>query len=197
MLRPVANRRPGSADPASQLCAAAQSADDFSSFHERILPISLAIRKPAVAQTVVAISASKFGSLRSMAKRAKAAPSKKPPSELKLAICGRLRAIQAEVDKTQEEMAALVGVTRQSWSHYIGPTSAAMPAEEAMILLCQRLRAEHGITMDWIYRGVTDCMPTKTTIRLMARLQGLDPDMEQARAQEKEEALTKAVAEVP
>ena len=103
------------------------------------------------------------------------ADSKKPPSKLKIAICRRLRALQAEMDRTQEEMAQLLGITRQSWSHYIGATSAAMPAEEAMIALCERA-TEYGITLDWIYRGVTDCMPTKAAIRLTARLHGLDPN---------------------
>lgn len=108
---------------------------------------------------------------------------KKPPSDLKIAICRRLRALQAELDLTQEEMAALAGVSRQSWSHYVGETSAAMPAEEAMIALCEGV-PQYGLTLDWIYRGVTDCMPTRAAIRLTARLHGLDPDQAGAKVLE-------------
>jgi transcriptional regulator with XRE-family HTH domain len=98
-----------------------------------------------------------------------------PPSDLKIAVAKRLRAVQAELGHNQEQMAALVGSSRSAWSNWIGLTAAEMPAEEAMIALCHAT-APWGLTLDWIYRGVTDHINTRAAIRLTARTLGMDPE---------------------
>lgn len=72
------------------------------------------------------------------------------------------------------EFAALLGVGRTRYLYWEndGP-SGNYPAEETMAHLCDLLP---GLTMDYIYRGVLDAVPTKLGIRLTAREQGLDPD---------------------
>ncbi|WP_203070682.1 hypothetical protein [Falsiroseomonas ponticola] len=76
------------------------------------------------------------------------------------------------------EFAALLGVGRTRYLNWEneGP-SGNYPAEEAMAYLCDLLP---GLTMDYIYRGVLDAVPTRLGIRLTAREQGLDPDAARA-----------------
>jgi transcriptional regulator with XRE-family HTH domain len=99
----------------------------------------------------------------------------KPPSDLKIEVAARLRAVQAELNQTQEGMAELVGTSRSAWSNWVNANMADMPAEEAMIALCRATR-NWNLTLDWIYRGVTDQVNTRAAIRLTARALKLDPD---------------------
>lgn len=96
---------------------------------------------------------------------------KKPPSELQTAVSKRLRAVQAELGMTDQAMADYVGgVGRTRWGNWINENN--LPAEDAMILLCDLEK----LTMDWIYRGIINGLPTSRAIRLEARMQGMDPD---------------------
>jgi transcriptional regulator with XRE-family HTH domain len=96
---------------------------------------------------------------------------KKTATPLGLAVSLRLRAVQAELGKSDAEMAELVGASsRTVWSNWVNDGN--MPEEEAMLRLCD----EEGLTMDWIYRGVVDGVKLARVIRLTARLRGLNPD---------------------
>lgn len=103
-------------------------------------------------------------------RRTKAAKEKKPPSPLQIILTQRLKAVQAELGATQEEMADRVGCTRSAWSNWL--SKGNMPEETAMVRLCGKT----GIRMDWLYRGDGDCMPAKLLIRLELRIAGIDPD---------------------
>jgi transcriptional regulator with XRE-family HTH domain len=94
---------------------------------------------------------------------------KKPPTALGLEVAARLRAIQAELGKTDKTMAEALKIERSRWSNWV---LGAMPAEEAMIELCD---VAH-VTLEWIYRGKPDNMLLAHAIRLTARVRGLDPD---------------------
>ena len=96
--------------------------------------------------------------------------SKKPASPLQIAVSARLRVVQTELGLTDENMAALVGVSASRWKNWINQQN--FPDEEAMVRLC--LLAH--ITMDWIYRGDVASLPLAKAIRLTARARGLNPD---------------------
>lgn len=101
------------------------------------------------------------------------------PSVLKLAVAQRLRAIQAELGATDQAIAAQIGATRQAWSNWVSMKRTEMPAEEAMIALCAALKSWR-MTLDWIYRGDPELLITRVSIRLAARLRGMDPDQAEA-----------------
>lgn len=98
-----------------------------------------------------------------------------PPTTLKLEVCRRLRAVQAELDSTQDEMGILVGESRSAWSNWVSTDRPEMPKVEAMIRLCIEL-PQWNLTLDWVYRGISDHLPLRVAIRLRARELGLDPD---------------------
>ena len=103
------------------------------------------------------------------------AAGKKPPTDLELAIASRLRAIQAEMEATDERMGELVGCGRSSWANWIN--AGNMPSEESMMRLCE---VAH-VTMDWLYRETLKAaIPLSLAIRLTARLRGLDPSLADA-----------------
>lgn len=134
------------------------------------LPENLADGKPLVARISIAPEKLASGSIWGMAK--------KPPSDLQKAVTARLRAVQAELGKSDSQMARMVGVGRSRWSQWVGTSN--MPAEEAMLTLCDKA----GITLDWLYRGKVDLIPTRLAIRLELRAANIDPDL----ATEKERA---------
>lgn len=79
----------------------------------------------------------------------------KPPTELELAVSHRLRAIQAELNKTDDAMAKMLSIGRSRWANWINAEN--LPNEEAMILLCDKAK----VTMDWLYRGKPDLTNAK------------------------------------
>jgi hypothetical protein len=99
------------------------------------------------------------------------AMSSKPESDFRRALRMRLRAIQAEMKKSDSEMGKLTGVGRTTWGQWVGETGNK-PAEEAMARLCGKA----PINMDWLYRGKIDHLPLKLALRLELRIRGIDPD---------------------
>lgn len=95
---------------------------------------------------------------------------KKPPSQLQLDITRRLRAVQAELGRTDAQMAKMARRGRTTWTNWVN--SENMPVEQAMVDLCEGA----SISMDWLYRGVGGAMPSRLIIRLELRMAGLDPD---------------------
>jgi len=95
---------------------------------------------------------------------------KKPPSQLQIDITRRLRAVQAELGRTDEQMAKMAKRGRTTWTNWVNFEN--MPVEQAMVDLCEAA----SISMDWLYRGVGGAMPTRLIIRLELRLAGVDPD---------------------
>jgi transcriptional regulator with XRE-family HTH domain len=95
---------------------------------------------------------------------------KKPPSQLQVAITARLRAVQAELGRTDEQMATLAKRGRTTWTNWVNEEN--MPTEQAMVDLCEAA----SLSMDWLYRGVAASMPSRLVIRLELRLAGIDPD---------------------
>jgi transcriptional regulator with XRE-family HTH domain len=89
-------------------------------------------------------------------------------------VVRRLKAIRDEKNMTAPEFAEWLGVGRTRYSNWesLGP-KGNYPSEEFMAHLCDLIP---GLTMDYIYRGVLDAVPTKLGIRLTAREQGQDPD---------------------
>lgn len=166
-VKPVAHRTTGSADFTGNFRCAPKRVDDLRRVHIASLPDILAMRNNFDARPYGDPCASNTGTLAGMRK--------KPPSVLKLRIARRLEAARAEFGISQEAMAQRIGATRSAWSNWVSPSSPEMPAEEAMIRLCQEAR-EWGLNMDWLYRGVTDGLNAKAAIRLSARVHGLDPD---------------------
>lgn len=90
-------------------------------------------------------------------------------------IVRRLRAVREELGYQKgQEYADLLGVGRTRYANWENDrASGNYPAEETMAHLCDLLP---GLTMDYIYRGVLDAVPTKLGIRLTMREQGQDPD---------------------
>lgn len=95
---------------------------------------------------------------------------KKPPGPFQIAIANRLRAIQAEMGRTDAQMAALVGVPRSRWANW--KAAGNKPDEEA---LC-RLWRPAKVTLEWLYCGDPSRMELGDVIRLTARMMGEDPD---------------------
>ncbi|MFC4170072.1 helix-turn-helix transcriptional regulator [Teichococcus aestuarii] len=85
-------------------------------------------------------------------------------------IAARLRAIRAELGMDQSAFAKWLGVNRTRYVNW--ENAENKPGEEAMVVLCDKT----GVTLDYIYRGRLDAVPTALAIRLTAREQGLDPD---------------------
>lgn len=117
-----------------------------------------------LAPTIASVS----GNVWSMPKARKTP--KKPPSELQMRLSMRLKAIQQELGRSDAEMGKLVGVSRTRWGNWVNQEN--MPAEEAMVALCDLAQ----VSMEWLYRGFADRVPTKLLIRLEARMAGIDPD---------------------
>ncbi len=126
------------------------------------MPDYLAWHKPLFARVTGKHPASGSGTLRRMPK--------KPPSQLQIDISARLRAVQAELGKTDEQMAQMAKRGRTTWTNWVNQEN--MPVEQAMVDLC----GAASISMDWLYRGVAASMPSRLVIRLELRLAGIDPD---------------------
>lgn len=170
-LGPIGNRAPLGREVrmSRQRSRPTQEFDDvsgrkrfFVSEHTALMPDNLAHRKNLFARVTGERSASDSGMLLRMPK--------KPPSQLQIAITARLRAVQAELGKTDEQMAVMAKRGRTTWTNWVNREN--MPVEQAMVDLCQAA----SISMDWLYRGVAGAMPTRLVIRLELRIAGLDPD---------------------
>lgn len=93
-------------------------------------------------------------------------------THLKARVLPRLRAVQTELGLHGADMAEYVHATRNAYSNWVSEKRPEKPALESMVILCDKF----GVTLDWLYRGRADSMPTRLAIRLEARLMGLDPD---------------------
>jgi DNA-binding XRE family transcriptional regulator len=87
-----------------------------------------------------------------------------------LQIAKRLQAIREELHLDQNGMAKWLDVGRTRYVNW--EKAENKPAEETMVALCDRT----GVTLDYIYRGRLDAVPTGLAIRLTAREIGMDPD---------------------
>lgn len=126
------------------------------------MPDNLAFRKPLFARPSGGCLARNSGTLPRMPK--------KPPDQLQRDLTTRLRAVQAELGETDEQMAQRAKRGRTTWTNWVNLENK--PNEQAMVDLCRAT----SITMDWLYRGVADAMPAKLVIRLELRIAGHDPD---------------------
>lgn len=101
---------------------------------------------------------------------AKVTRPRKNANLLAVEMARKLTALQAEMGQSDEDMASMLGIVRQTWTNWKNGWNK--PVEEAMLVLCR----EGAVTMDWLYRGRTEAMNLGHAIRLTARLKGLDPD---------------------
>lgn len=88
-------------------------------------------------------------------------------------ISRRLKAIREELRLEKRELAARLGVERTRYSNWESDAVSSLPAEQAMVSLCDLLP---GLTLDYIYRGRLVGVPPGLAIRLTARELGDNPD---------------------
>lgn len=170
VARPVADGAAARPNLGGQLGRPTQGTDDRVRVHTQWLPEMLAQHKNFVARPSGKACARFPGKFADMP-----AKPKKPPSKMKVAVARRLQAIQDELGQTDEAMGAMSGKSRQAWSNWSTVNQSEMPPVEAMARLCDEL-ARWNLTLDWIYRGVTDHLHTKIGIRLSMRERGHNPD---------------------
>lgn len=98
-------------------------------------------------------------------------------------IVKRLRAIRAELGLSPAQMAERLRTGRTTYYNWEAenPSKPNFPAEEAMAELCEMLP---GLTLDYIYRGRLDAIPSWLAIRLTARELGYDPDAKDFRPEQ-------------
>ncbi len=108
-------------------------------------------------------------------------------------VARRLRAVRAELGLSPAQMAERLGVGRTTYYNWEAenPAKPNFPAEEAMAELCDLLP---GLTLDYIYRGRMDAVPTSLAIRLTARELGQDPDAKDFRPEQVGAAVAARVA---
>lgn len=170
LFRPIRDSAPlrGQFWVARQSGRASEKLDDLGSgkgfdlSHIGPMPDNLAHYKAEIARLTGEVFVSKSGTVPRMPK--------KPPGPLQIALSARLRALQAELGRTDEEMAEMVKRGRTTWTNWVNAEN--MPEEQAMVDLCDRFK----IKMEWLYRGEGDSMPARLFIRLELRLLGMDPD---------------------
>lgn len=82
----------------------------------------------------------------------------------------RLRAVMADQDlETVSDFARYLGAERSQVSNWLQGYN--LPPVHWMDALCQKRR---GLTLDWVYKGVADAVPTALAIKLEALEQGMD-----------------------
>jgi transcriptional regulator with XRE-family HTH domain len=89
---------------------------------------------------------------------------------MKARLVSRVRVLMQEYGWIQDDLARETGMSNSAAGNFL--SLANYPDEEAMVRLCEIT----GVSMDWLYRGNLDSVPTKLAIRLQARLLGLDPE---------------------
>lgn len=92
--------------------------------------------------------------------------------DLNESVGRRLVALRRELGLTVGQLAERYNVQRTRWNNWEG--GVALPAMPVMIALCDDTK----VTLDYLYRGKSDTMPMGLAVRLLAREQGVDPDME-------------------
>jgi hypothetical protein len=82
----------------------------------------------------------------------------------------RLRAVMAEFEiKSNPAMAETCGTSTSAVSNWLAPPRADWknrPKVPEMITLCEKT----GLTLDWIYRGISASMDPKLVLRLSTRI---------------------------
>jgi transcriptional regulator with XRE-family HTH domain len=82
----------------------------------------------------------------------------------------RLRAVMADLDmKTVAELAEFLGAERSQVSNWLQGYN--LPPTKWMNELCLKRR---GLTLDWIFRGISDALPSALAIKLEALEQGME-----------------------
>jgi transcriptional regulator with XRE-family HTH domain len=85
-------------------------------------------------------------------------------------VAQRLRAVMGDLGlETVGQLAKLLGAERSQVSNWLQGYN--LPPPRWMTILC---RKRPGLTLDWIYRGVADAVPTALAIKLEALLQGYE-----------------------
>jgi transcriptional regulator with XRE-family HTH domain len=85
-------------------------------------------------------------------------------------VAQRLRAVMGDLElETVSQLAKLLGAERSQVSNWLQGYN--LPPPRWMTILC---RKRPGLTLDWIYRGVADAVPTALAIKLEALLQGYE-----------------------
>jgi transcriptional regulator with XRE-family HTH domain len=83
-------------------------------------------------------------------------------------VAQRLRAVMGDLGlETVGQMAKLLGAERSQVSNWLQGYN--LPPPRWMTILC---RKRPGLTLDWIYRGIADAVPTALAIKLEALQQG-------------------------
>lgn len=90
-------------------------------------------------------------------------------STLELLVADRLKAVRAELGLDPGGMAKKLSVGRTRYLNW--ERGDNLPSERAMIVLCDLT----GISMDYLYRGRVDVIPTGLAIRLIGWQLGEDP----------------------
>lgn len=85
-------------------------------------------------------------------------------------VAVRLRAVMADQElETVNEFADFLGANRSQASNWLQGYN--LPPAHFMDVLCHR---RPGLTLDWIYRGVADAVPTALAIKLEALTQNME-----------------------
>jgi len=178
-MTPVGDSVPGTTEALCHLYGAAKRGDDLGRIHMPIVSSFLILCK--LVRSQIDSSSDTLIALQSAILMGMETP-------LQQAVATRLRALMSELKMNRREMAEYLQVAENRLGNWLGKGSkASMPAEESMILLCSKIR---GLTLDYIYRGHLEHLPTGLAIRLTAWEQGIDPDREHLEA----ETLVRAAA---
>lgn len=108
-------------------------------------------------------------------------------------VARRLRAVMGDLElETVSEFAKFLHAERSQVSNWLQGYN--LPPPRWMNILCRRRK---GLTLDWIYRGVADAVPTSLAIKLEALLQGLDVPLSEAQSASEPEAPKECQASAP
>jgi transcriptional regulator with XRE-family HTH domain len=164
-MTPVADSVATAAKPRRYFARAAESGDDVRSIH-----------RPIMSEYLIPCNSKQMRCHRSSDTHSEPGRPMFPGMEtpLQQEVARRLRAVMGELKLNRRQMADYLGVAENRLGNWLGKgPKSSMPAEEALILLCRKVP---GLTLDYMYRGLLDHVPTGLAIRLMAREQGMDPD---------------------
>jgi hypothetical protein len=94
-------------------------------------------------------------------------------------VAARLRVVMADLEiESAAGLARFLGAQVSQVGNWMAGYN--LPPVKWMDVLCQK---RPGLTLDWLYLGVADGLPTKLAIKLLALAEGMDiPAVAQSRA---------------